>query len=216
MCRYAQYHSRYLSHWSARLGHVLCSLLGNFSLTLTNTMMDTEKILHLRRYVTLLQTGVRLHVARSHLHTRGTVNSPCGGGYVHRYMQRSSAQAHLRFKNNYATTYARTFSTSIAQPSVDDVDQRLMLLSNDVKKGQVMVDELKEVLKLCEDSTHRNTSLLLLKCCGNLSTDLDISARQNLIDQVKQSLCILYVCAYACPRNVCRCKREQEQKRKLY
>ncbi|EZA48581.1 Leucine-rich PPR motif-containing protein, mitochondrial [Ooceraea biroi] len=144
--------------------------------------METEKVLHLRRYVTLLQTGVRSRIVRSHLHTYGT-NSPRGGYVVH-CVPKQSLQVPLR-SENYVSTYARMFSTTVAQSSVEDIDQKLMLLCNDsIKKGQVSVDDLQEILKLCDCQLRPSTSLLLLKCCGSLSPDLNKSKKQQLLDQV--------------------------------
>ncbi|EZA46475.1 Leucine-rich PPR motif-containing protein, mitochondrial, partial [Ooceraea biroi] len=134
------------------------------------------------RYVTLLQTGVRSRIVRSHLHTYGT-NSPRGGYVVH-CVPKQSLQVPLR-SENYVSTYARMFSTTVAQSSVEDIDQKLMLLCNDsIKKGQVSVDDLQEILKLCDCQLRPSTSLLLLKCCGSLSPDLNKSKKQQLLDQV--------------------------------
>lgn len=164
-------------------------------------MIETEKVLHLRRCVTLLQTGLRSSIARSTLHTYGTAGSP-RGGYVFRCVPQRSVQAHLR-PENYVATYSRMFSTIVTQSTIDDVDQRLMLLCNDAKKGHVSADDLEEVLKLCEQQPRESTSILLLKCCGNLSLNLRASDRQKLIDQVKHEayLLILFLCTHSGPLN---------------
>jgi hypothetical protein len=78
------------------------------------------------------------------------------------------------------------FGKTLAQVSDDDVEQRLALLCNDVRKGQVSADDLREIIKLCDKQTCN--SVLLLKSCENLSFDLDASERQRLIDEVKYGL----------------------------
>jgi len=113
------------------------------------------------------------------------------------------------------------FSTTLAQISVDDIEQRLMLLCSDVKKGQVSADDLRDIIKRCDNQTCH--SVLLLKCCGNLSFDLDASERQELIDEVKYVLYFIFeklvlfgivFCIYAagCPQNVSNMTRELKRK----
>jgi len=173
--------------WVFRKNHDYSfTLSAELSLILIDAM-ETEKVLHLRKYITLLHAGVRSRIAQSHLHTYNTVCSP-RGGYVLRYMPQS-VRADPR-SENYAATYSKMFSTTLVQPSIDDIEQRLMFLCSDVKKGQISADDLREIIKLCNNETCH--SMLLLKCCGNLSLDLDVSERQRLIDQVKHALYFIF------------------------
>ncbi|KAM0735572.1 Leucine-rich PPR motif-containing protein, mitochondrial [Formica fusca] len=154
-------------------------------------MIETDKMLQLRRYVTLLRAGAKSRVVRSHLHSSShkMPNVATHEGYISRYVHHGlpRLQTHLRPCENYAATCIRTFGTTVPQSSVDDIDHKLMSLCDDVKKGRVSADSLKEVIKLCDETGYQlphDTGLLLLKCCGNLLSDVETTERQYLADQV--------------------------------
>lgn len=157
-------------------------------------MIETDKMLQLRRYVTLLRAGAKSHVVRSHLHTsssspREIPNLVTYEGYVSRYVYHglSQLQMHLRPCESYVTCI-RTLSTTVPQTSIEDIDHKLMSLCDDVKRGQVSTDNLKEVIKLCDETDYQlqhDTGVLLLKCCGNPLSNLDTTERQYLTDQVE-------------------------------
>ncbi|XP_072757104.1 leucine-rich PPR motif-containing protein, mitochondrial [Anoplolepis gracilipes] len=156
-------------------------------------MIETDKMLQLRRYMTLLRAGAKSRVVRSHhslsSSSRETSNLATLEGYISRYVHHSLSplQTHLRPCGNYTVTCIRTFGTTVSQSSVDDIDHKLMSLCDDVKKGQVSLDSLKEVIRLCNETDyqlHHDTGVLLLKCCGNLLSYLETTERQHLVDQV--------------------------------
>lgn len=77
---------------------------------------------------------------------------------------------------------------TVPRSSVDDIDHKVRSLCDDVKKGRVSADSLKEVIRLCDESDyqlHHDTGVLLLKCCGNPLSDLETTERQYLADQVE-------------------------------
>ncbi|EFN61789.1 Leucine-rich PPR motif-containing protein, mitochondrial [Camponotus floridanus] len=158
-------------------------------------MIETDKMLQLRRYMTLLRAGAKSRVVHSHLHTSSSPREipslvTCEG-YVSRYVHHglSRLQVHLRKLpcESYTATCIRTFSTTVPQTSIEDIDHKLMTLCDDIKRGQVSADNLKEVIKLCEETDYQlqhDTGMLLLKCCGNLLSNLETTERQYLTDQV--------------------------------
>ncbi|CAL1688855.1 unnamed protein product [Lasius platythorax] len=156
-------------------------------------MIETDKMLQLRRYVTLLRAGAKSRVVRSHLHSssssREMPSLATREGYISRYVHHglSQLQTHLRPCENYAATCIRTFGMTVPRSSVDDIDHKVRSLCDDVKKGRVSADSLKEVIRLCDESDyqlHHDTGVLLLKCCGNPLSDLETTERQYLADQV--------------------------------
>lgn len=149
-------------------------------------------MLHLTKYMTLLRASAKSRVVRSHLHsssslssTRKISNLVTCEGYISRYVHHGLFQ--LRSCENYAMC-VRTFNTTASQSSIDDIDHKLMSLSDDFKKGRVSGDSLKEVIRLCHEKGYQlphDTGVLLLKCCGNLVSDLEMTERQYLADQVE-------------------------------
>lgn len=146
--------------------------------------------------MTLLRAGAKSRVVRSHLHTssssspREISNLVTCEGYVSRYVHRglSRLQVHLRPCENYTATCIRTFSTTVPQTSIEDIDHKLISLCDDVKRGQVSADNLKEVIKLCDETDYQlqqDIGVLLLKCCGNLLSNLGTTERQYLTEKVK-------------------------------
>lgn len=145
--------------------------------------------------MTLLKAGAKSRVVRSHLHSsssssslREMPNLAKHEGYLSRYVHHGlpRLQTHLRPCENYTATCIRTFGTTVPQ-SVDDIDHKLMSLCDDIKKSRVSADSLKEVIKLCDETGYQlshDTGVLLLKCCGNLLSDLETTERQYLADQV--------------------------------
>ncbi|XP_029177608.1 leucine-rich PPR motif-containing protein, mitochondrial-like [Nylanderia fulva] len=153
-------------------------------------MIETDKMLHLTRYVTLLRTGTKSRIARSHLpatsssSSRKISNHATHQGYVSRYVHHGLSQ--LRPCENYAIC-VRMLGTTVPQSSIDDIDHKLISLCDDIKKGRVSGDSLKKVVRLCDESGYQlphDTGVLLLKCCGSLSSDLETTERQYLVDQV--------------------------------
>lgn len=140
----------------------------------------------------LLRAGANSRVVRSHLHSsssREMSNLAKREGYLSRYVHHglSQLQTHLQHCENYAATCIRTFGTTVPQ-SMDDIDHKLMSLCDDIKKSRVSADSLKEVIKLCGETGYQlphDTGVLLLKCCGNLLSDLETTERQYLADQVE-------------------------------
>lgn len=77
----------------------------------------------------------------------------------------------------------------VPQSQSDVVDHKLMSFCDDVKKGQISADALREVIDLCSKNDYQlpqDTGILLLKCCGNLLSDLEAAERNNLADQVQR------------------------------
>ncbi|XP_011865857.1 PREDICTED: leucine-rich PPR motif-containing protein, mitochondrial-like isoform X2 [Vollenhovia emeryi] len=144
-------------------------------------MIEAEKMLQLRKYLTL--------VVHSQLRSPrcGTARSrpPRRGGYVLGYVHPRHASLRPGIP---VVTCNRTYCTTIPQSSrSDDVDHKLMSFCDDVKKGRVSADHLREVIDLCSKSDYQlpdGTGVLLLKCCGNLLPGLETAERDYLADQV--------------------------------
>ncbi|KYN31185.1 Leucine-rich PPR motif-containing protein, mitochondrial [Trachymyrmex septentrionalis] len=134
--------------------------------------MIEDKILHLRRYLTLIRS--QLHLSRC-----GISHSPQYGGYVLVHPRNPRLDIYIAAERTYNTTPQ-------SSPS-DVIDHKLMLFCDDVKKGQVSVDDLKEVISQCSKNDYRlphDTGVLLLKCCGNLLHELETTERNHLARQV--------------------------------
>lgn len=149
-------------------------------------MIEADKMLHLRKYVlTVLRSDVKSRVARS-LHS--TSLSAREGGYVLRSLHHCYVPTSLR--PNYTACSIRTLNTTVAQSSVDDVDQKLSSFCEDVKHGQLWsADRLREIIRLCDDSNNQlqpSIGVLLLKCCGNSLSSMNSNERQDLADRVWQ------------------------------
>ncbi|XP_032677430.1 leucine-rich PPR motif-containing protein, mitochondrial-like [Odontomachus brunneus] len=148
-------------------------------------MIEADKMLHLRKYVlTVLRCDTKLHVARSLYSTSPSVRK---AGYVRHSLHHCRVpQTNLR--PNYTACGIRTFSTTIAQSSADEVNQKVTSFCNDVKHDQTCpVDRLKEVIWLCDENNYQlqpDTSVLLLKCCGSPLSTVTPNERQNLANQV--------------------------------
>ncbi|XP_077265156.1 bicoid stability factor [Temnothorax americanus] len=144
-------------------------------------MLEVEKMLQLRRYLTLIVRSQlrspRYETVRSH--------PPRRGGYVVGYVLHRHAG--LRPEICVATCN-RTYGTTAPQSSQSDVvDQKLMSFCDDIKKGRVSADGLREVINLCNKNDYHlphDTGVLLLKCCGNLLPDLEATERDHLAGQV--------------------------------
>ncbi|XP_011865854.1 PREDICTED: leucine-rich PPR motif-containing protein, mitochondrial-like [Vollenhovia emeryi] len=147
----------------------------------STTMIEAEKMLQLKRYLTLVVRSQlrspRCETARGRPLQRGGYVSGCA----------HSRSATLRPEIRVATCN-RTYSTTVPQSSRSNViDHKLTSFCDDVKKGRVSADHLREVIDLCSNNDYHlphSTGLLLLKCCGNLIPDLDAAERDHLADQV--------------------------------
>ncbi|KAL0118029.1 hypothetical protein PUN28_009012 [Cardiocondyla obscurior] len=84
------------------------------------------------------------------------------------------------------------YSTSVSESSQPDVIRdKLMSLCDEVKKGRVSSNDLREVIDLCIKNDYQlpsDTGLLLLRCCGNLLPDLETTKRDFLANQI---LCLV-------------------------
>lgn len=141
-------------------------------------------MLHLRRYLTLVVRS-RLRPPRYETTTISRPREMQRGGYVFGYMH--PLYDSLR-PEIHALTCSRTYSATVLQSSPSDtVDHKLMSFCDNVKKGRISADSLKEVIDLCCKNDYQlphDTGILLLKCCGNLLPDLDAAERDYLADQV--------------------------------
>lgn len=156
------------------------SIVSFYPLTLTNTdltMIEVDKILYLRRYLTLIIRS-QLHLSRCGITSR----SPQYGGYVLEYVHPRNPRSGIYIAAE------RTYSTTVPQSSPSDIiDHKLMSFCDDVKKGQVSVNGLKEVISLCSKNDYQlphDIGVLLLKCCGNLLHELETAERNHLASQV--------------------------------
>lgn len=143
-------------------------------------------MLHLRRYLTLIVRSSRLYSSRCK--SAKSRPSRCEGyvfGYVH--PRHTSLRPEV-----YVATCNRTCVTTVLQSSQSDVvDHKLMSFCDDVKKGRISADGLREVIDLCSKNDYQlphDTGVLLLKCCGNLLPDLEAAERDNLANQVEYNL----------------------------
>ncbi|KYN06229.1 PREDICTED: leucine-rich PPR motif-containing protein, mitochondrial-like [Cyphomyrmex costatus] len=141
-------------------------------------MIEIDKVLYLRRYLIFLGRS-QLHLSRCGITNR---SSQCGG-YVLEYMHPRNLRPEI-----YIAACNRTYSTTVPQSSQSDiVDHKLMSFCDDIKKGRVSADGLKEVINLCNKNNYQlpqDVGILLLKCCGNLLCDLEATERDNLAGQV--------------------------------
>ncbi|KYN29003.1 PREDICTED: leucine-rich PPR motif-containing protein, mitochondrial-like [Trachymyrmex cornetzi] len=139
-------------------------------------MIEADKILYLRRYLTLIRS--QLYLSRCGITSR----SPQYGGYVLEYVHPRNLRPGIYIAAE------RTYGTTVPQSSQSDViDHKLMSFCDDVKKGQVLVDGLKEVISLCSKNDYQlphDIGVLLLKCCGNLLHELETAERNHLASQV--------------------------------
>ncbi|XP_014468655.1 PREDICTED: leucine-rich PPR motif-containing protein, mitochondrial-like [Dinoponera quadriceps] len=148
-------------------------------------MIEADKMLHLRKYVlTILRNDARSRVVRT-LHS----TSARKGGYVLRSLHHCYVPPTVQnSRSNYAVCGIRTFSTTVAQSLADDADQKLTSFCDDVKHGQTWsADRLKEIVRLCDESNYQlqpSTGVLLLKCCGNPLSTVELNERQDLADRV--------------------------------
>ncbi|XP_012529755.1 leucine-rich PPR motif-containing protein, mitochondrial [Monomorium pharaonis] len=106
------------------------------------------------------------------------------GGYVlgHMHLRHASLRPEI-----HIATCSRTYGTTVLQSSASDVDHKLMSFCDNVKEGRISADGLKEVIDLCNKNNYQlphDTGVLLLKCCGNLLSDLNTVDRIYLADQV--------------------------------
>jgi len=146
-------------------------------------MIEADKMLLLRRYFTLV---VRSQLRSSRCETTGSL--PPRRGYVlGRYMHLRNLRPEI-----YIAACNRMYSTMVPQSSRSDVvDHKLMSFCDDIKKGRISADNLKEVISLCSKNDYQlphDTGVLLLKCCGNLLPDLEAAERDHLADQVEHNL----------------------------
>lgn len=148
------------------------------------TMIEAERMLHLRRYLTL---AVRSQL-RAPQREMTTSRPPRRGGYVVGYVQRPR---HVSLRPEiYVATCNRTYSTTVLQSSQsDDIGHKLTSFCDDVKMGRVSADGLREIIELCDKNDYplpHGTGVLLLKCCGALLPDLQAAERDHLADQVRR------------------------------
>ncbi|KAG5346959.1 LPPRC protein, partial [Acromyrmex charruanus] len=140
-------------------------------------MIEADKILYLRKYLTLIIRS-QLHLSRCGITSR----SPQYGGYVLEYVHPRNPRPGIYI------AVERTYSTTVPQSSPSDIiDHKLMSFCDDVKKGQVSVNGLKEVISLCSKNDYQlphDIGVLLLKCCGNLLHELETAEKNHLASQV--------------------------------
>lgn len=154
------------------------------------TMIKTKKILHLRRYLTLI---VRSQLCSPLCETMGN-RSPRRGGYV---LDVHSRHASLR-PEIYVATCNRMYSTectTVLHSSPSDVDHKLTSFCENIKKGQVSADDLREIVNLCNKNDYllpHSIGVLLLKCCRNLLSDLEAAKRNHLMNQVQHNYILRY------------------------
>ncbi|XP_012059471.1 PREDICTED: leucine-rich PPR motif-containing protein, mitochondrial-like [Atta cephalotes] len=141
-------------------------------------MIEADKVLYLRRYLTLIIRS-QLHLSRCGI----TSHSPQYGGYVLKYVHPRTIPRpgiYIAAKRTYNTTVPQSLSSDI-------IDHKLMSFCDNVKKGQISVDGLKEVISLCSTNDYQlphDIGILLLKCCGNLLHELETTERNHLVSQV--------------------------------
>lgn len=160
------------------------------------TMIEADKILHLRRCLTLVVVRTHLRSLRCETAASRPREVQCGG-YVLGYVQPRHASLRPEI---HVTTCSRTYSTTNLQSSPSDVvNHKLMSFCDDVKKSQISVAGLKEVIDLCSKNDYQlplGTGLLLLKCCGDLLLGLEDTERDYLADQVEHNLFYLEIQQY--------------------
>ncbi|KAL6259251.1 hypothetical protein P5V15_009170 [Pogonomyrmex californicus] len=140
-------------------------------------------MLHLRKYITL--------VIRSQPYLSRCKATSCllqRRDYVFQYVQPGLVRhAYLR-PESYISTCNRTYSTTVTQTSQSNIiDQKLMLFCDDVKKGRISASHIKEIIELYEKNDYQlppDIGVLLLRCCGNLLSDLENTERRQLADRV--------------------------------
>lgn len=141
-------------------------------------------MLHLRRYLILVVRS-QLRVPQREMTSRPQRR----GGYVVGYVQ-PPRHAGLR-PEIYIATCNRAYSTTVLQsPQSDVIDHKLVSFCDDVKKGRVSADGLREIIDLCNKNDYplpHDTGVLLLKCCGNLLPDLEAAERDHLASQVQRN-----------------------------
>lgn len=146
-------------------------------------------MLYLRKYMAFLRIGAKSRISRLQLHSssRESAGLQPYKGYVSRYVHYSSMQTHLR-PETYTTRCIRTFSSTVPQSSVDDIDHKVMSLCDNIKQGRVSAESLKEIIRLCHECKYHlphSAGILLLRSCGNQLSDLKPTDRQYLVDQVE-------------------------------